>query len=79
VGVVSFTAQAYDPQDFAAMLDASAGIQTRAGLHCAPRMHRSLGTLATGGTVRVSVGHATTQDEVQILLDTVRQLMSASA
>ena len=78
VGVVSFTAQGYDPQDFAAMLDTSAGIQSRAGLHCAPRMHRSLGTLATGGTVRLSVGHATIQEDIDTVLEAVRQLMAAA-
>lgn len=56
VGVVSITIAGFDPQEVAAMLDASAGIQVRSGLHCAPLMHRALGTLGGGGTVRFSLG-----------------------
>ena len=33
--VVSFQVQGYDPQEVAGMLDASAHVQARAGLHCA--------------------------------------------
>jgi cysteine desulfurase family protein len=79
VGVVSITPGGYDPQDFAAMLDAAAAIQTRAGLHCAPRMHRSLGTLASGGTLRFSVGHATSAEDIDTTLNVVRQLREAAA
>jgi cysteine desulfurase family protein len=78
VGVVSMTPAGYDPQDFAAMLDAEAGIQTRSGLHCAPGMHRSLGTIDRGGTVRFSVGHANSIEEVETTLQVVRQLMAAA-
>jgi cysteine desulfurase family protein len=77
VGVVSITAGGYDPQDFAAMLDATSGVQTRSGLHCAPRMHRSLGTVERGGTVRFSVGHANSAEDIETTLDVVRQLMNA--
>jgi cysteine desulfurase family protein len=62
--VVSFTIDGYDPQELAAMLEASCHIQCRAGLHCAPRMHEALGTTAGGGTVRFSPGFATTMEEI---------------
>ena len=62
--VVSFSVEGYDPQEFAAVLDSSFGVQCRAGLHCAPRMHAALGTLPRGGTVRFSCGWSTTVDEV---------------
>jgi cysteine desulfurase / selenocysteine lyase len=61
--VVSFTLDGYDPQEIAALLEASHGIQCRAGLHCAPRMHAALGTASGGGTVRLSPGCFTTDDE----------------
>ena len=56
VGVVSFSHPDWDPRELTAMLDASCRIQTRAGLHCAPAMHRALGTTKAGGTTRVSLG-----------------------
>lgn len=77
VGVVSFTLPGYDPQELAAMLDAAAGIQVRAGLHCAPRMHEALGTLEGGGTVRISLGLFNTQQHVEAALETVRQFAAS--
>jgi cysteine desulfurase/selenocysteine lyase len=71
--VVSFTVKGYDPQEFAAVLEMSAGIECRAGLHCAPRMHEALGTLASGGTVRLSPGWATTAEEIDFALVSIAQ------
>src|SRR5207253_8185086 len=48
VGVVSLNIAGFDPQELAAVLDAQWQIQTRAGLHCAPRMHFALGTIPSG-------------------------------
>jgi cysteine desulfurase family protein len=76
--VVSITIDGYDPQEVAAMLDASHGIQCRAGLHCAPRMHASLGTTAGGGTVRFSLGFATTESEIDATLAALHQLATAA-
>ena len=76
VGVVSCTFDGYDPQEFAAMLDASYGIECRAGLHCAPRMHAALGTAQTGGTVRFSPGWTTTTKEIDTALEAIAALAS---
>lgn len=62
--VVSLTIDGLDPQDAAAILDDSFGIETRAGLHCAPGAHAGLDTLKTGGTLRLSVGPFTTPDQI---------------
>jgi cysteine desulfurase family protein len=75
--VVSFSVRGYDPQEFAAALDASFGVQCRAGLHCAPKMHEALGTLATGGLVRLSVGWSTTEQEVDQALEAIAVLAAA--
>lgn len=73
-GIVSFNLTGYDPQEVATLLDSAGGIQVRAGLHCAPLMHRSLGTLSTGGTVRASCGHFTTAEEIEQLIELVTSL-----
>ena len=39
------------------------GIATRAGLHCAPRMHAALGTLEQG-CVRFSFGWFTSENDI---------------
>jgi cysteine desulfurase family protein len=69
VGVVSLTFEAYEPQIAAGILDDSFGIQVRAGLHCAPGVHRALGTLETGGTVRFSFGPFTTGEDVGMAVE----------
>ena len=74
VGVLSLTLAGFDPQDAAAILDETFDIQTRAGLHCAPGAHRSLGTLSSGGTLRVSVGPSTTTEEIERFAAAMREL-----
>jgi cysteine desulfurase / selenocysteine lyase len=74
VGVVSVTVEGIEPQELAAVLDNSFGIETRAGLHCAPGVHRSIGTFAAGGTLRLSVGPFTTEIEIDAAAKALREL-----
>ena len=55
-GILSFTVDDMKPQAIEAALGAE-GIAVRAGLHCAPWAHKWLGTMSSGGTVRVSPGY----------------------
>jgi len=73
VGVISLNVQGYDPRELASLLDANWSIQTRAGLHCAPRMHAALGT-APAGTLRLSVGHFTTEAEIDAAIAAIREI-----
>ena len=75
VGVVSLNVAGFDPQELAALLDAQWSIQTRAGIHCAPRMHAALGTLPRG-TLRLSIGHLTTPEEIDAVLAALAELAS---
>ena len=59
LGLVSLTIEGYDPHEAAAVLDEAFRVQVRPGLHCAPQMHRRLGTLERGGTIRLSLGPLT--------------------
>ena len=49
------------------------GICVRAGAHCAPLMHKALGT-AEQGTVRFSFSHFNTEQEVLAAAQAVREL-----
>lgn len=51
-------------------------IAVRAGAHCAPRMHRALGT-AEHGAVRFSFGYYNTEDEVDAALAALREISRA--
>ena len=77
VGVLSLTLSGWDPQELAATLDQSFGIEVRAGLHCAPGAHRALGTLAGGGTVRFSVGAFTLPTDIEAVIAAVGQIAGA--
>lgn len=77
VGVVSVTFDAFEPQEAAAILDQTFGIEVRAGLHCAPGAHRALGTFERGGTVRFSVGPFTTDEDVDATIEAVRAMAGA--
>ena len=77
VGVVSITIHGMDVQELAAVLDDSFGIETRAGLHCAPGAHRCLGTFAGGGTLRLSPGPFTTDAQIDAAIAALKQIAAA--
>jgi selenocysteine lyase/cysteine desulfurase len=64
VGLVTIAVAGKDPHDVAAILDADFGIAVRAGLHCAPLVHRAMGT-CPGGGVRFSLGPYTTAEDIE--------------
>ncbi len=74
VGVISLNVEGYAPQDVATVLDDSFGVQSRAGLHCAPGVHRFLGTCDSGGTVRFSIGPFTTAQEIEQAIAAVAEM-----
>ncbi len=78
VGVVSINVGSYDPQEVASILDQAYSIQTRAGLHCAPLMHRALESVAQGGTLRFSPGWFTTAEEIQIAVQAVAEIAESA-
>ena len=77
VPLVTFTIENYDCRDVAMILDQSFNIQSRAGLHCAPLAHQTLGTFDSGGAVRFSPGVFTTDEEITAAIDAVRQIANS--
>ncbi|MFM1904462.1 MAG: putative cysteine desulfurase [Planctomycetota bacterium] len=71
--IVSFTVEGYDPADVAAILETAAGVQVRAGFHCAACIHEQLGTTA-GGTVRAAFGPCNTPADVEAIVETVAKI-----
>jgi cysteine desulfurase / selenocysteine lyase len=78
VAVVSISIEGYDPQEAAAALDTTFGIQVRAGLHCAPAIHRAMGTIERGGTVRFSIGAFNTDEQIDAAIAAVTNIAAAS-
>jgi cysteine desulfurase family protein len=72
-GIVSFVLEDVDCSETAFLLDKNYGIAVRSGYHCTPLGHESAGTLE-GGAVRASVGYFTTLEEVNVLIDAIREI-----
>lgn len=75
VGVISFNLSGVSPAELAYALDEMYGIMVRAGLHCAPQAHRSLGTIDQG-TVRASFGYFSTASDVERLARALQDIAS---
>ena len=73
VGIASLSVAGVPCATVARLLDDEWGVMTRAGLHCAPAAHRSLGT-APEGTLRFSWGHETTDEEIDVAVEAVRTI-----
>jgi cysteine desulfurase / selenocysteine lyase len=74
VGALSLVVpQALTPQDLGAILDSSFDIAVRPGLHCAPYIHRALGTFPNG-TLRLSPGPFNTSEEIDFLLGALNEI-----
>jgi selenocysteine lyase/cysteine desulfurase len=56
------------------IVEQAAGVQVRAGHHCAARIHDYLGT-QQGGTVRASVGPFTEAGDIEALVAAVTALV----
>lgn len=74
VPLVSLSVAGWDAQELAVVLDSDFGIEVRAGYHCAALIHRALGSLESGGTLRVSLGHHSREEEIDAVLAALREL-----
>ena len=76
VGVVSVDFLHKDNAEAAFELEMDHSILTRCGLHCAPSAHRTLGTFPRG-TVRFSLGFASTEADVDAALAAIQAVSEA--
>jgi selenocysteine lyase/cysteine desulfurase len=77
-GVVTITHARVDPATLAERLDREFGVLCRPGLHCAPEVHRFLGTAGTGA-LRLSVGWCTTEADVARAVEGVASITAQPA
>ena len=71
--IVSLNVRDYSSSAVADELGERYGIATRPGAHCAPRMHRALGTVEQG-VVRFSFSWYSTEEEVDAAVAAVREI-----
>jgi cysteine desulfurase family protein len=75
VGTVSFKSEMLPAAEIGGVLDQAFDIAIRPGLHCAPYIHRAIGTFPDG-TVRVSTGPFNTADDIDRLADALGQILT---
>ena len=71
--IVSLNIRDYDSGEVSDALASEYGIASRPGAHCAPLMHKALGTVEQGA-VRFSFSHYNTEEEINIAVSALREL-----
>ena len=71
--VVSLNIRDEDSSEVSCILDEEYDIGTRAGLHCAPLAHKTIGTFMQG-VIRFSFGIFNTHEEIEIGIDAIRNI-----
>ncbi len=75
VATLSFTVKDVPAQRIADQLDADHHIVVRAGLQCAPLVHVDANTVESGGTVRLSPGYFTDEEDMSQLLTALDDIL----
>lgn len=70
--VISFNIEGKLPSEVGYELNKQA-IYTRVGLHCSPVAHKTIGTFPEG-TVRVAPGYFTTEEDIVVFIEAVREI-----
>ena len=73
--IVTLNIRDYDSGEVADELMERYGICTRPGAHCAPLLHRALGTEGQGA-VRFSMSYFNTEEEMDLAAMAVREMAS---
>ena len=71
--IVTLNVRDYDSGEVSDALASECGIATRPGAHCAPLMHKALGTVEQGA-VRFSFSHYNTEEEINFAVSALREL-----
>jgi len=74
IAVLAFNVDGLDSPNVSTMLDVDHDIACRAGLHCAPLVHESLGTAEIDGAVRFGMGPFNTVGEIDAAVGAVAEI-----
>jgi selenocysteine lyase/cysteine desulfurase len=75
--LVTIVADRVDPSTLGMRLQEEWSVLTRTGLHCAPEVHRLIGTLETGA-VRFSLGWSSTEEDVDRAIEGVNAIIGTA-
>ena len=72
--IVSLNISDMDSSEVSSILYEEYKISTRPGAHCAPLIHKALGTVDQG-MVRFSFSHSNTFDEVELAINAIKKII----
>ena len=75
--VISFNIKGYSPEDLGYILQNSFDIVTRSGLHCAPLVHKAVGSYPHG-SLRASWSCFTSEKDIDSFLEAINQICKAA-
>ena len=75
--IISFSLPGWDIEETGYILDKSFNVVCRTGLHCAPLIHRWIGT-APKGSIRFSISRFTSEEDVVYTLNAIKQLLKTN-
>jgi len=71
--IMSFNIKGIPPEDVGYILESSFKVVVRTGLHCAPLIHKALGSYPQG-SVRVSLSYFTKEEEIDSFANSLEQI-----
>ncbi len=74
IGILLFNVEGLEAMDTGTMLDVDYSITCRTGLHCAPLVHKQLGTDKIHGSVRFGIGPFNTTEDIQAAIKAVGEI-----
>ena len=78
VGILSVNIKGLQPGEVGAILDNTFNIAVRPGMHCAPYIHRAIGTFPEG-MVRISPGYFNTMEEIEETISGLKEIADSSS
>ncbi|MTI66184.1 MAG: aminotransferase class V-fold PLP-dependent enzyme [Firmicutes bacterium] len=72
--VISFNVENFRPDELVYKLDSKYNIMLRSGLHCAPSIHRVMGTIDKGA-VRIGLGYFNSREDINTLIKALKSLI----
>ncbi len=74
LSTISMNIEGMDARDVGTWLDVNYNIAVRTGLHCAPLVHKQVGTLEKHGSVRFSIGAFNTEAHIDAAIKAVSEI-----
>ncbi len=74
ISTLTMNVDGLEAGDVGIMLDVDFDIATRTGLHCAPLVHKQIGTVEIHGGVRFAVGPFNTDDHIDAAIEAVKEI-----